>query len=285
MNLINLGKTITNTLNQIKQAWFFTDDFLSFLRLSSDFILYRVLKVIHLKSYNNQRTINCASGSVLTYRLNRGDIQSIREVFLDESYRLPFSIQAGLLVDLGANLGLTSIWLSKHYGFDRIIAVEPDPDNARLVRKNFIDNGINGTVVEAAIGPRDGLVTFSSSQESNLGRIALDEDELNAEMRQIKMISMPTLLSDLPDLQKIDLVKMDIEGGEQQLLSDNLSWLSRVRAIIAEFHPEIIDYPGLTKVLEKQNFHYICANSLYPGNMDSFLSNSLATTNELLSLK
>ena len=39
-------------------------------------------------------------------------------------------------------------------------------------------------------------------------------------------------------------VRIDIEGGEQELLAGPTSWLDRVDAIIAEFHPDPIDYPG-----------------------------------------
>src|SRR5262245_33437124 len=40
----------------------------------------------------------------------------------------------------------------------------------------------------------------------------------------------------------VDLVKMDIEGGEGPLLQENVGWLGRVKSLIAEFHPQIIDY-------------------------------------------
>ena len=283
--LFSFGKTLRNTWTEVRQAWLLGDTLLSSVRLSSDFFLYRILKITNLPSYDQERTIICANGVVLTYRLNRGDIQGIREVFLDEAYRLPFSLKPDLVVDLGANIGLTSIWFSKNYRCDRIIAVEPDPKNAILIRKNFAQNKINGIVIEAAIGLTDGMVSFETSQESNLGRVAPTE-ELLISVQQVKMISMETLFAYVSKDEVVDLVKMDIEGGEQQLLSGDISWLKRVRAMIAEFHPDKVDYPGLIELIEQQGFRYIHANSVHAGNMDAFLCESLSskqtTKNEII---
>ncbi len=49
--------------------------------------------------------------------------------------------------------------------------------------------------------------------------------------------------------------------------------------MIAEFHPDRIDYPGLIELIEQQGFRYIPANTAHPDNMDAFLyepSTSLA---------
>ena len=71
-------------------------------------------------------------GVTITYRFNKGDIWSVREVWLFECYRPPFEIAIDHVLDLGANIGLTSLWLAKRYGCGRIIAVEPSAANARL---------------------------------------------------------------------------------------------------------------------------------------------------------
>ena len=66
---------------------------------------------------------------------------------------------------------------------------------------------------------------------------------------------------------------MDIEGGEQQLLTGDLSWLARTKSMIAEFHPRLVDYPGLIKVTETQGLRYIPANTVFQNNMDAFIQN------------
>ena len=56
--------------------------------------------------------------------------------------------------------------------------------------------------------------------------------------------------------EEADLMKMDIEGGEQDLLSSNTEWLSRIPVVLAEFHPDRVDYPGLIGKLESAGFVY-----------------------------
>jgi len=186
-------------------------------------------------------------------------------VWIDECYRLPFDVRPERVVDLGANIGLTSLWFAHRYGCKTVIAVEPSPANAHLVRLNLESNNVNAEVIEAAVGPRDGTARFHDGVDSNLGQLSSDGG------REVKVISMDTLLGRLPSGAQIDVVKMDIEGGEGPLLRENLAWLGRVRSLIAEFHPELIDYPAAIRSIESQGFRYFPAHSVSPDSMDAFL--------------
>lgn len=201
-------------------------------------------------------------GVTICYRLNRGDLQSIREVWFEGAYRLPFPDPSGVLLDLGANIGLTSLWMAKRYPFTRIIAVEPEPGNAALVRRNFDLNGIKGEVLEAAVGATDGAAKFQVHRNSNQGK--LSESGV-----PVAMVSVNSILEKF-SLPQLDLVKIDIEGGEQELFRGPTAWLDRTTAIIIEFHPTSVDYPLLTKLLENRGFDYIRANAAFPNNMDCF---------------
>jgi FkbM family methyltransferase len=259
--------SLQRTVREIKAAWALAEDRFSQLQLARDFVLYRMLAIFpRLGEGAAERTVRFRNGAVITYRLNRGDIQGIREIFLDQAYRLPFACKSSsCIVDLGANIGLTSVWLAKTYGADRIVAVEPDPSNARLVRANLLANGLNATVIEAAVASADGTAFFQNNDESNLGRVATAG-------RPVKLVAMSTVLAYFDDAQTVDVLKLDIEGGEQELLSGDLTWLKRVGSIIAEFHPEVIDYPGCIRALESADFTYIPANSVFPKNMDAFVN-------------
>jgi FkbM family methyltransferase len=169
------------------------------------------------------------------------------------------------MIDLGAHIGLTSLWFAHRYGCS-IIAVEPSPTNVRVARLNLERNGIKAEVIEAAVGPDDGEGYFAEDKDSNLGHIA-------SEGYRVRVLSMKTLLSGLPEGAIIDLVKMDIEGGEGPLLRQNLEWLSRVKSIIAEFHPHLIDYPEAIRSIEQQGFRYLPAGSATGfDSADAFIS-------------
>jgi FkbM family methyltransferase len=137
-------------------------------------------------------------------------MQSLRELWLEQAYKLPTEGSRRVLVDLGANIGLSSLWLKRHYNCEKIVAIEPVRSNARLVRKNFDANAIRGTVIEAAVGPSDGVVKFEESAASNLGHIG-------ANGYDVRMLCMTSLLRDLLPDEHVDLLKIDIEGGEEAL--------------------------------------------------------------------
>jgi FkbM family methyltransferase len=251
--------------HELRGGFQLTADVPSFLRFTSDVFLSRLLGRVTLPNADRDRAIRVRGGVELHYRLNRGDMQSIREVWIDEVYRLPFDLAPKLLVDLGANIGLTSVWLARRYGCRTVIAVEPSPENARLARLNLARNDIAAEVVEAAVGPHDGTAFFAEDRDSNLGHLA-------SAGREVRVVSMDALLSRLPHGSEVDLVKMDIEGGEGPLMRENLSWLARVHSIIAELHPTVIDSPALIRSLESQGFRYIPAHTAVGfDSMDAFI--------------
>ncbi|HKV63388.1 MAG TPA: FkbM family methyltransferase [Candidatus Acidoferrum sp.] len=234
----------------------------SALQLGLDFALSRFLPWWGGNRVGRLRNVRLQGGVELCYRLNKGDLHSIREVWFDEAYRLPFGSPSGTLLDLGANIGLTSVWLAKKYPFERVIAVEPDRSNAILARRNLDLNAIKSEVLEAAIGPHEGTVGFDSNQISNLGRVS--ENGL-----PVAMITVDTIL-EKSACPKLALVKIDIEGGEQELFDGSLGWLDRTDAIIIEFHPAPVDPPKIIKTVEARGFTFIRSNSAFPGNMDYF---------------
>jgi len=253
--------------HELRGGYRVTADPLSFARFAADVFLSRLARKLPLPNRNRDRMIRVKGGVKLHYRLNRGDMQSIREVWIDECYRLPFDLTPDRIVDLGSNIGLTSLWFASRYGCRTVVAVEPSPDNARLTRLNLEQNQVRAEVIEAAVGPRDGTAVFADDVDSNMGHL-----DSGGAGRQVNVVSMETVLGKLKTGEAVDLVKMDIEGGEGPLLRENLDWMGRVRSIIAEFHPTVIDYPLAIKTIEGQGFRYFPANSASEfASMDAFI--------------
>jgi FkbM family methyltransferase len=234
----------------------------SCFRLSMDFVLSRFIWIVPKRRRNRVREVHLLGDVRIRYRLNKGDLHSIREIWFQEAYRLPFHATTGVLLDLGANIGMASVWLTKKYKFTRVIAVEPDSSNAALVRENLELNGINGRVLEAAVGPKVPWARFEPSEYSNLGK-------LSERGSPVPVTTVSTIVQTCA-VTHLALVKIDIEGSEQSLFDGPLEWLSRTDAIIIEFHPTVVDYPGLTTLVSSKGFKYIPASSSFPGNMDSF---------------
>ena len=237
---------MANVVSEIAHARRLAGDHRSFMRWSTDILTYRMLRVWRPPGRGRMRTITLAGDTKLTYRCNRGDLLTLREVWVDEVYRLPGSGHPRSLVDLGANIGLASVWFARTYGCTFIVAVEPLAENARLLRHNLRQNDIAATVLECAVGAAAGEGRFARSEEPNSGRLVPDGE------LAVDVCSMATVLAALGELGGcVDIVKIDIEGGEEALLGGRPDWLANVDTVVVELHPDLADIDGVVRGIER----------------------------------
>jgi FkbM family methyltransferase len=220
-------------------------------RLLADILLFRAMHFVRLPREDTARTVQMRDGTWLTYRLNRGDIQAIREVWLDEVY-LPPPEATGLhqVVDLGANIGFTSLYLSRQLNAPHLIAVEPDPANVSILRRNLEQNDMRAIVIDAAAGDFDGWASVRRERASNLGQLDAGGDV------SVRVVSMASVNDRLPDQAGRTLLKIDIEGGEEQLFTGDLSWLQRFDCLLAELHPGRANLDRITGVIEASGLRF-----------------------------
>jgi FkbM family methyltransferase len=157
------------------------------------------------------------------------------EVFYQRDYAFPQGAQAALeslgrppvVLDLGANIGLFGLWALRSFPDAEIVAFEPDPANLAVLRRCISVNERSGTwqVVPAAGSTEDGTVPFTVG-EGSASRIADDASTPTVRARDV-----------FPYLERADLVKIDIEGGEWAILEDARFADLRPAAIVLEFHP------------------------------------------------
>jgi FkbM family methyltransferase len=257
------ASTVGNVLAELRWGVFACAGPRSLATYALDVIRLRVLRLAPRLARGRLRTIRLRDGTVLSYRANRGDIRAIGEIWVHEVYRLPVSEpRPRTLVDFGANIGLASLWLARRYGCERVFAVEPDPDNARIADLNLARNGVQREVVTAAVGPADGRARFARSSDSMLGM--LDE----AGDVEVAVVSPAAVLARLGG--DADLLKLDIEGGEEGLARADTAWLDRVRLIIGELHPLTSDAQLVVRALAERGFAVLPAGAVFPHGQTVF---------------
>ncbi len=182
----------------------------------------------------------------LKFRLKGSDTETIREIFSHRVYDLsknphfasPLklykqSIEEGfvpVIIDAGANMGAATVWFARQFPAARIVAIEPDPDNARIIRENILQLS-NITLVEGAIGAEAGHVTLVNTQtESNAIRTIRGDSGAG-----VQIYTVPDLLR-MVEGGKLFIVKIDIEGFESDLFSKNVDWVGSPEVIIIEPH-------------------------------------------------
>lgn len=229
---------ISNYISKIKLAFEVSNNFPTMFRL-----LLNSKKFNH--AYNN-KLIQSGNKNTFTqqydFKFNNnkhkismrtfaGDIGIFYEIFWNKSYSIPTHLGNNYktIVDLGSHIGLSSIYFSTQYPNARIVCVEASDKNFQLLSNN-VRQFQNINPIHAAAYPSDGTVVFENSNLSYNSKLS----DIGTEIRAL---SMPTLMEE-HNITKIDLMKIDIEGAETMLLSENCEWLNNVDNIIIEIHDE-----------------------------------------------
>lgn len=118
-------------------------------------------------------------------------------------------------VDIGANIGYYSLALAKN-GFDKVIAIEPNPETLRRLEFNVNANSFNRKIkiIPCCVGP-GGVVDFYCS--GNLGSASLHSEGIDAPPVQVESKPLLEIVNN-EKIDSIDSMKVDIEGYEDQAL-------------------------------------------------------------------
>lgn len=159
------------------------------------------------------------------------------EVFATEVYKVPEHIRTetasadsvNLVVDLGANVGYSCIYWLANFPSAKVVAFEPHPAHVKQIKKHLEANHAENRVrlIPKAAGIQD-------------GELYLTDQEFLSELAQTP--SANSIVVEVVDCfmeigsERIDLLKMDIEGSEYTLLSDERFGQLNVRICVLEWH-------------------------------------------------
>lgn len=157
----------------------------------------------------------------------------------------------GTVVDVGANIGVTVIPLLAEGGFERALAVEPEPGNAELLVRNLARNGLSDrvTVAQCALSDTEGQATLELSGgnwgdhrvRSSAGTETAGESfgESRRKTVPVRVRTLDALIEATPAIPaaSIRLVWADIQGHEGRLLAGARQRLPRAVPMVSEFWP------------------------------------------------
>jgi FkbM family methyltransferase len=141
-------------------------------------------------------------------------------------------------LDLGANVGYTSAYFLSCFPTASVLAVEPDPANFEILRKNLAQYGERAKVLRGAVWSHNSRLklsrgTFGDGREWATQVVASQDNE---DSKDVEGFDIPTLLR-LAGAESVDLLKIDIERSELELFNcASRSWLPRVKNICIELH-------------------------------------------------
>ncbi len=154
------------------------------------------------------------------------DLRTFWSVFFAGTYGV--RPEDTLIVDAGANIGTFTLFSLLKAPHSRVIAIEPAADCCSRLREMIAEHGFAGRceIYQAALGETFGTSTIDlhcGSQFREVGKGGTT----------VSLIPLDHAVGNLP----IDLLKMDIEGGEYPVLESSPACLERVDRIALEYHP------------------------------------------------
>jgi FkbM family methyltransferase len=205
-------------------------------------------------AYRNRMRRYLESDKQVTYRLRAGvdlvaapgphDVKIVNEIWMNGEYAAPgFVPQIGwTVVDLGANKGFFATWALTRAAAVHVHCFEPDPRNAAALRHNIGPFADQVTVTEAAVGSTAGTLTLHRLA-GRAGQASLSASRAASRGQVVREIPVPVVptASVLSPLGDVDLLKVDIEGGEYAALLDvpavTFDRVSRIAIEADEFDP------------------------------------------------
>lgn len=226
---------------------------------------WRTFRELNLRGYSatNENFVNHVSWEVnstelkICLRKKSSDFAVFNQVFIDQEYEpilllvKEYNIEIKNIVDLGGNIGLTTLYLRSHFPSSDIHVLEPNKANLKILEKNIRENGFEKIhPYQLAIWSNDGsaflINDFKDSREWSM-RVTTE-----AIGEEIETVSLSTLMNRL-NLDIIDILKIDIEGSEFELFSKDKSFLldlsHRTKLIALELHGDQLQNFDIVRTL------------------------------------
>jgi FkbM family methyltransferase len=173
-------------------------------------------------------------------RTGTTDLQCLEKVFIDNEYESPFKVSPQLIVDAGANIGMATLFFAQQYPNARIVAIEPEPSNSEMLRRNCA--GLpNVIILQGALWPVNGHLEIEDVK-AKAWAFSVVEHRGPLGGAPVKAITVPDILEN-SHTGKVDILKLDIEGSELPLFTKAAEpWIDHVGMIVIELHDR--DRPG-----------------------------------------
>jgi FkbM family methyltransferase len=211
-------------------------------------------------------------GYRIFFRTYENLLTILKEVFLFGEYR-PLTVgQNPFIIDCGGNIGITTLFFKQRFPGSNILVFEPLNGNCQIIRKNIEGNRLQGVrVVEAAVGSSEGTITFWEDAKKPGSSTAVEEVVGTKGEHRFQKVNVSSVqLSTYID-KNVDLLKMDIEGGEGIVFEelDRSGAMRRIREIVFEYHVNPKNSSNnlskIVAILERNGF------KLIPGGSDLVL--------------
>jgi FkbM family methyltransferase len=162
-----------------------------------------------------------------------------------------------LVVDCGANIGLSALYFASRLPEAKIVGIEPARDNVELARKNTGQNPLI-EIIEAAVHDTAAALEITDPGAEKFAYRVRETQARSA--TSVETVTIGDVMERYGATRNL-IVKVDIEGGESALFRSNIGWLDRTDLLIVETHDWLFPGQGtsgtLFSAISGRNFEVI----------------------------
>lgn len=165
-----------------------------------------------------------------------------------------FDIRADrVIVDIGANVGIFTILAALTAKKARVICLEPEQRNYQFLCDNLSANSItNAEPARLAMAREEGITSLHVRNRGSGSILNKNDTRSNSTVQLVQTVSMSSMMLRYA-IDKIDMLKMDIEGAEFQVFEKD-DWLNGTRKLAIEVHPDSGDPGIIIQKLKRRGF-------------------------------
>jgi len=222
-------------------------EFVSAIKL----LFYSRLLILGIKKENKNFIRVKVKSFSLKIPQNRVAISTFWSTFVFK-YHLPINLdgEPRLILDFGSNIGLTCFDYSLRFPKAKIIGYEIDLKNFEIARQMNLNNS-RVSILHLGVSDKSGWMYYDPTVDSDA--YSLIEDKFIDE-RSVK-VRVESAAEIFASFDKVDLVKVDVEGTELSILrSLNRIHVEHVKEIVIEVHNSI-ELDEIRSILERLGFH------------------------------
>lgn len=163
-----------------------------------------------------------------------------------------------LIIDCGANIGLSCLWFAKAFPEAQILAIEPDDDNFHILQTNTKHLGNRVTAIQGGVWNKTARLEILNPHAGSASfRVKATEPQC---AKGVTAFTMDELCN-MTGSQEPLIVKLDIEGSQAALFESNTDWVKRAHLITLELDDWLLPWAGTSrnffKCLSQLPFDYL----------------------------
>lgn len=208
-------------------------------------------------------------------RKNTSDPVLFKQIFYSGEYDIPVLFEPKYIIDGGANIGLFSVLMANRFPAAKILSIEPDESNFKILQNN-VAGYANIDGLKAAIWNKNTHINLSTEE---FDKCAIKIDDINNKPGQTVEAKLLEDIIAAAGFPYVDILKLDVEGAEKEIFESSYEkWLPTCKMLIIELHDFI--KPGssaaLLKAIGRYDFSFF-----WVGENFCLINNDLKKMNEL----